>query len=193
MDGSFLAVLFAVLISAFGIENGIFLGVVLLFLYYPLRYAYSFSLVSSLLKRMRCDVFRHCLMMMMCFLKTKLRRRRQGKHHPKTDLYIPPLVLTFVFYRRWKYHTTRNTFKERFWWTKPSSSFDSSNGERWKRYPRGWCSSTLKSGGIIKHIIVGAHRKRKRKSTRFWWTTRRWKPFKRTRCACSIYRTIRDG
>ncbi len=38
MDGSFLAVLFAVLISAFGIENGIFIGVVLLFLYYPLRY-----------------------------------------------------------------------------------------------------------------------------------------------------------
>ncbi len=37
MDGSFLAVLFAVLISAFGIENGIFIGVVLLFLYYPLR------------------------------------------------------------------------------------------------------------------------------------------------------------
>jgi len=32
MDGSFLAVLFAVLISAFGIENGIFIGVVLLFL-----------------------------------------------------------------------------------------------------------------------------------------------------------------
>jgi|TARA_B110000483_G_scaffold36207_1_gene44307 hypothetical protein len=44
MDGSFLAVLFAVLISAFGIENGIFIGVVLLFLYYPLRYVYSFSL-----------------------------------------------------------------------------------------------------------------------------------------------------
>ena len=42
MDGSFLAVLFAVLISAFGIENGIFIGVVLLFLYYPLRCVYSF-------------------------------------------------------------------------------------------------------------------------------------------------------
>jgi hypothetical protein len=38
MDGgSFLAVLFAVLISALGMENGIFLGVVLLFLYYPMR------------------------------------------------------------------------------------------------------------------------------------------------------------
>ena len=37
MDGSFLAVLFAVLISALGIENGVFLGVVLLFLYYPMR------------------------------------------------------------------------------------------------------------------------------------------------------------
>ena len=47
MDGSFLAVLFAVLISAFGIENGIFIGVVLLFLYYPLRCVYSFSLSES--------------------------------------------------------------------------------------------------------------------------------------------------
>jgi hypothetical protein len=69
MDGSFLAVLFAVLISAFGIENGIFIGVVLLFLYYPLRCVYSFF---SLLKRMRCDSMRRCLMMCMRFLKTKL-------------------------------------------------------------------------------------------------------------------------
>jgi|TARA_B100000073_G_scaffold308394_3_gene279375 hypothetical protein len=38
MDASFLAVLFAFLISAFGMENGTFLGVVLVFAYYPLRY-----------------------------------------------------------------------------------------------------------------------------------------------------------
>ena len=44
MDGSFLAVLFAVLISAFGIENGIFIGVVLLFLYYPYGAFIPFSL-----------------------------------------------------------------------------------------------------------------------------------------------------
>lgn len=68
MDGSFLAVLFAVLISAFGIENGIFIGVVLLFLYYPLRCVYSFSL----LKRMRRDSMRRCLMMIICFLEAKL-------------------------------------------------------------------------------------------------------------------------
>jgi len=82
-----------------------------------------------------------------------------------------------------------HAFKERFWWTKPSSSFDSPNGERWKGYPRGW-----KKGGIIKPTILeGARRKRRKKSTRFWWTIRRWKRFKRTRCACSIYRTIREG
>ena len=38
MDASFLAVLFAFLISALGMENGTFLGVVLVFAYYPLRY-----------------------------------------------------------------------------------------------------------------------------------------------------------
>jgi branched-subunit amino acid permease len=79
MDGSFLAVLFAVLISAFGIENGIFIGVVLLFLYYPLR---CVLFLFSLLKRTRCDSLRRCLMMIICFLEAKLRRRRQGKRSP---------------------------------------------------------------------------------------------------------------
>ena len=37
MDASFLAVLFAFVISALGMENGTFLGVVLVFAYYPIR------------------------------------------------------------------------------------------------------------------------------------------------------------
>ena len=48
MDGSFLAVLFAVLISALGMENGIFLGVVLLFLYYPMRCVRDFLFWNNL-------------------------------------------------------------------------------------------------------------------------------------------------
>jgi hypothetical protein len=44
MDASFLAVLFAFLISALGMENGTFLGVVLVFAYYPLRYFIIFPL-----------------------------------------------------------------------------------------------------------------------------------------------------